>query len=301
MSTNILLSLHFGMSLASNRELDKLFKDYYDWKRRAYPEWGGYNNLLEDFSDEGVKQKKEACKRFYERSQKLKWDTTEYQIYLLVLQSEINPCVRNHSWGKYFAPITHLDGVQNTAPFLIPYIENKQDFHDGITTLRGIPKMIEQIIHQLKEGVKRKITHAKESLKGIDQQIQQISYEDFIEPFSDAKKFGNVKIAKKIINSGVIPAFKNLYNYINNTYSKNLRPKPGLSSNSHGKEIYQEILYYYLGINITAEEVHKIGLEEVSYITKQSKSLIKRLGHNRTIKCDTCNEVSDTKLTNILL
>ena len=287
-SAKFLLSLQFGMLTASNKELDILFEDYFDWKRKSYPEWSydKYQDLLEDYSDEGVKEKKEDCKRFLERSQKLKWDTTEYEIYLLVLQSELKPCVRNHNWGKYFAPITHIDGVQNRIPDLIysTFIESKQDFDNVMARLGGIPTMIEQIIYQLNEGIKGNITHAKEALKGIDKQFQRINYEDFIEPFLTAKKFGDVQNAKKIINTKVIPAFEKLHKYVNNTYSKFLRPEPGLLSNNHGKQIYQEILYYYLGTNITAEEIHKIGLDEVKHITRQAKSIIRKLGYNMNVQ-----------------
>ena len=49
---------------------------------------------------------------------------------------------------------------------------------------------------------------------------------------------------------------KNQLNNIIQTFSsRHLRPTPGLSSNNNGKLHYQQLLNWYLGTNLTAEEV----------------------------------------------
>ena len=219
--------LNFSLCSANNAELQKLFEDYFNWKLQTYPEWAsengykGYNDKLEDLSDHGYKMKYEKCKKFLERSKSLTGETSEYETYRLILVHEVEPCVKNHDWGKYFPPINTMGNIQSKLPKLISKmkIQSSKDFNDTLARLRAVPKMINQIIHQLNEGISHKITYARESIVLTPIVIGNIEDSPFLKPFMQTQDdFGNIEVVKKLVKHRVLPALQSLNNFLENTY-----------------------------------------------------------------------------------
>lgn len=218
--------LKFYLCSANNEELHKLFDEYFTWKLETYPEWASengykeYNNKLEDFSDHGYKMKHEKCKKFLERSKALKGDTSEYETYRLILVHEIEPCVKNQDWGKYFPPINSMGNIQSKLPQLISRmkIKSSKDFNNTLARLRAIPRMINQIIHQLNEGISHRITYARESIVLRPMIVENIEDSPFLKPFLEAQDFGDIRSAKKVIKHRVLPSFGSLNDFIEKTY-----------------------------------------------------------------------------------
>ena len=57
------------------------------------------------------------------------------------------------------------------------------------------------------------------------------------------------------------PAF-----HISQRYQPNTRPDIGLCSLPNGQELYQQVLRWHLSVNMTAREIHDLGLQEVNRI-----------------------------------
>ena len=76
-----------GNQEEKNGELDKLFTDYFEWKKRMYPEWAseqgfkGYNKLVENYSMEAISKKISDCVEFSKRVDSLTAYTEDYEIY----------------------------------------------------------------------------------------------------------------------------------------------------------------------------------------------------------------------------
>ena len=52
------------------------------------------------------------------------------------------------------------------------------------------------------------------------------------------------------------------------TYMMNTRPQEGIGSLPDGDAAYQSCLKYYLTVDMSADEVHQLGLSEVDRIAK---------------------------------
>ena len=105
--------------------------------------------------------------------------------------------------------------------------------------------MINQIIFQLNEEISHNITFARESLQHTNKQLKSLTSTNldnspFLQPFLKSKrKFGDIEVVKKIVRFRVLPAFKGLHDFLENSYFHFLRPLPGVLSNHKGKEFYQ--------------------------------------------------------------
>ena len=84
------------LSYCSDKDLMNLFEEYFDWRLKKYPGWSSihgftkYDDLLEDFSAEGIEAKRNECRKFYERAKELKAGSSDYETYRLIFLVRIN-------------------------------------------------------------------------------------------------------------------------------------------------------------------------------------------------------------------
>jgi len=127
-----------------------------------------------------------------------------------------------------------LDDNENLYPTNLTYKKSREKDFD---------KLIISSIQKAKEGLKLKITFPKIIIK---------------------KFMDNIKNYKR---------FSNLYNFIKNHYYPFCRNEIGLCYLKNGKEIYSNLLKENTGyLDITPEEVHKLGLELLKDVKKNSKN-----------------------------
>ncbi len=76
-----------------------------------------------------------------------------------------------------------------------------------------------------------------------------------------------------------------LANYLKSEYLRKTRPEIGATSLPNGEEFYNACLKFHTSTDLSAKEIHEIGLREVDRIEANMRSVIKELGHdNLSIK-----------------
>ncbi len=78
----------------------------------------------------------------------------------------------------------------------------------------------------------------------------------------------------KVVRDEVQPALVELKNYITGDYSKHTRSKEGVLSLPNGKSFYKECLTWHLETEMTPEEVHEKGLQEIKRIKSKMLEVI---------------------------
>ena len=85
---NIVLSIIFLCQPSfgvSNDSLEKLFQDYFDWKKETYPEWAsqrgfeGFSHLVENYTVESIMARGKKCQEFFDRSDGLEASSDDYE------------------------------------------------------------------------------------------------------------------------------------------------------------------------------------------------------------------------------
>ena len=90
---------------------------------------------------------------------------------------------------------------------------------------------------------------------------------------SKAEKEKLCNQAEEAIAKSVQPGMKRLREYIANDYLKNTRPNIGASSLPDGENFYKECIQFHTSTNLTAKEIHEIGLGEVARIENEMKEV----------------------------
>ncbi|KAK3577982.1 hypothetical protein CHS0354_013644 [Potamilus streckersoni] len=75
-----------------------------------------------------------------------------------------------------------------------------------------------------------------------------------------------------------------LASYLNKIYFKHTRSQWGVSSFDQGKEYYRACLKWHLSIDISPEDVHQKGLDEVDRINREMLQVTKKLNFPGTVR-----------------
>jgi len=289
---------------AVSDSLDELFENYFEWKLKTYPEWAtsehirGYNNLVEDFSMEAIRNKVEKCKEFYDRSKKLNPKSSDYKIYQKILEDEILPCINNFRLKSYlFPPVNIMENIAVLYPKLIKDtdLDSLRDYQDLLQRLSNLPRLLDQILELLRTGLQEGVVFAKESLQGVDEKFEKlqgpVNESIFFSRFRDMSGSLGRHVVDRIQTSAfnlteneILPKFRVLQEFLRYEYSPKLRQTPGISSIPNGEEFYKANLQFHLGSDISPAEIKQFGEDEISRLIEGCKTIISDLGHNMTFK-----------------
>ena len=286
---------------ARNETLEELMEDYFQWKLRSYPEWAtlegfpGYNHLVEDFSLEGILKRGEQCQEFLHRSCLVEAEGARAAGHQDIMEEELGVCVEGMQYKGYLLPpINFLEGLQVEYPRLVRERERTPlgsiaDYEDLLARVKLLPRMVGQVEELLREGVRQGVTYARESLTNVDQQFEALqvpaNVSDFYVRFRDMPgSLGRHVVgrmqgeAHRVVGEELLPALRRLQDYLKYEYSAALRGAPGVSSMQGGKEFYTAVLKWHTSTDMTPQEVHDIGLEEVAAIRTSVDELLVELG-----------------------
>lgn len=191
---------------------------------------------------------------------------------------------------KYF-PINFLSGWHTyfaDAPANMAFL-NAQDYDNFLISLKDYPRFNRENIDLMSEGIKAGFVHACESFRNYDQTIKQHIVSDaedsalfqpftrFPATFTSQQKQNYSKTAKQLINSHVIPSYQTMLDFFTQQYMPNCRKKAGISSIQGGKEYYAYAIEYYTTTDLTAQQIHDLGLSEVARIKTEMMAIIGQL------------------------
>jgi uncharacterized protein (DUF885 family) len=80
--------------------------------------------------------------------------------------------------------------------------------------------------------------------------------------------------AKKAIEEGVIPSFKKVKSFFEDNYYLTTRDEIGVRSTPRGNDFYQNRINFYTTLDLNAEQIHQIGLDEVARIRLEMDKII---------------------------
>ncbi|CAL4234254.1 unnamed protein product, partial [Meganyctiphanes norvegica] len=84
--------------------------------------------------------------------------------------------------------------------------------------------------------------------------------------------------AQEVIANKVLPAYRKLKVFITEEYLPKCRAEIGVTSLPEGEEFYQACLNFHTSTNLTAKEVHAIGLKEVQRIEVEAEMTASEIG-----------------------
>ncbi|GEM_PF-31571 len=187
-------------------------------------------------------------------------------------------------FGRFY---NNLVDLHERAP-----METTEDYRNYIKRLESIPRYFDQYMERFSKGLETGFTTPKVLFEeeytnqGIMRQIVEMAEEsDFYEPFkkfpssiSENERKKLKEEGREVIMNSVVPAYRELMDFMENEYIPNARESIGVSDLPGGSEYYDHLVKYHTTLPMTAEEVYEKGLEEVERIRGEMLEIIDDLG-----------------------
>ena len=172
---------------------------------------------------------------------------------------------------------------------------NYHDFENFLLRSKGFVRWMDQAIENMREGIKRGVVQPKPVVESMIPQMRaQIltRAEDSVlfTPVRESKVLSaeeKAKISKEysqFINESLTPLFKKMTEFLEKEYLPAARNTDGLSALPNGKAWYEFQVRTHTNLQISADEIHELGLSEVRRIHSEMMNIARQTGFKGSLK-----------------
>jgi uncharacterized protein (DUF885 family) len=308
MSILVFFSCNFNND--KSLEIAQVFENYYQESLKLYPLQATsqgdlrYNDFLpNDLSDEFRKKEKEFY-TFYKSQLNNFPDHTLNENDLLskkVLLWECDLSLKRLTFNEQYTPINQMWTLQLTigqyaAGLSAQPFKTVKDYNDWLKRINDYLIWLETAEERMKQGIKNEIVLPKSLIKKVIPQLKTILNPDlnhnlffsparqFPESFSDKDKSILTEKYTEMVLNKIIPAYKKLSDFMSDQYLDAGRSSSGISAFEDGLDYYNYSIKLYTTTELTADEIHNIGLKEVAKISSEMEKIKRKVGFNGDLK-----------------
>ena len=254
-----------------------------------------FNTLWPDYSIEKINKDHEHTLKVIQELEMMSVDnfSDENKLnYRLFLDGYKNSADK-HQYQIHLLPFSHRGGIQlqhETAETLP--LRNFQQYMDWISRLEKLDDVIDQYIALANQGIENQVMPPKVLMSRVLNQIKLQNVDSYINsPFYDAFEVLPDEISNQeqeqireqaqiTITNVVIPSYVKLLNFFENSYYPNCRDTIGISDIKNGSKYYELIARQFTTTELTPDEIHNIGLSEVSRIKNEMFKIMDQVQWN---------------------
>lgn len=222
-----------------------------------------------------------------------------------LMKQDLENELEDFKYLLYDYPVNQMHGMQAEIPAFLINMHSIEDINDAeayISRLNAMKPLFDQLVINLKSREEsgilppkfvfaKVIEDSKNVIKGVpfdNSKKESTLLADFKSKLdkielADTDKTKLVNNARKALLENVKPAFKNLITL--------LKDQQGRATTDHGvwkfpkgKEFYNNALQRTTTTDMTANQIHVLGLNEVKRIHGEMKEIMKKVGYKGTLQ-----------------
>jgi uncharacterized protein (DUF885 family) len=278
-------------------DLHRLFQERHEWELREFPEsamrLGDYTHAhrVTDNSLAAIERRHHATVDYLQRLRAIdslrlgEQDLVSYELFDLRLERDI----RDHRFRTFLAPIGQRSGPHQSIALMSEGVRFRTqiDYENYLTRLEAMPRSVDNAIERMKLGVSEGRTPPKVVLLGVESQIDALLADGGLDMLAEPLDELPSHIAEPVANAlrirfdtsampKVRAALQRLRTYFVEDYLPNCRTAIGASALPDGGAFYAHQLWKMTTTDMTAEEIHRLGLSEVARIRAEMMEVIRR-------------------------
>jgi uncharacterized protein (DUF885 family) len=187
-------------------------------------------------------------------------------------------CSLTSDWGF------HMEFAQ--LPSAVP-LRTTKDYENYVARLRDFPRYAREHVALLREGLRTGFTLPRVALEGYDATIRAhvvdgptrsalyAPLRDFPAsvPAADHERLRAAGAAA--VAEAVVPAFRDLLDFFTKDYLPGARRTIAAADLPNGRDYYAHCVRKYTTLDVSAEDVHQLGLREVARIRSEMEDVIR--------------------------
>jgi prolyl oligopeptidase len=279
-------------------QLHQIFDDYWDHLLRENPLMATshgdlrYNDQLGEVGLDARRKSNEADRDFLSRLQKIERAhlSADDQLNYDLLEGQLKWQMEEYQFGSYLEAVHQRSGFHLFLPRFherIP-LRTQKHYHDYLSRLKAIPAVIAETRELLLEGIRTGRTPARPVVEAVPQQIAALLvkpiedfplYQPFVNfpsTFSEEAQNDLRQRGTSVLRNEVLPAFETFAKFYKEEYFPKAKPEIGATQRyEDGEKFYAFRIRRFTTTNLTAKEIHEIGLREVTRIKGRMAEIIK--------------------------
>jgi len=285
---------------ANRKELNQIFKDYWEDNLKHDPEFAStlgdkrYNDQISDYS---VK----AYNAGLEREQTLMMRlgavdvaglTDQEKISRELLLREFAEDQEAADFKEWEMPVNQMGGIHTTYPQLVASLSftTVKDYDDWIARLHLLPAAFDQVTQNMSLGMEDHRVPPKFLLEKALAQVKAMAAQKPEEsPLAlplkrfptDIKPAEQERIKTEMLDAiqkEVLPAYMRFARFMEVGYVPAGREAPGIDALPDGAKYYAFRIKRTTTTDLTADQIHQIGLDEVKKDEAEMLAIAKKLG-----------------------
>lgn len=293
---SLLLLFQSSIAVANNQQFEWLLEAIWQTELVNDPVLASsqgdtrYNDRLVDMRPSALAQRDRQYRDFLSQLDQVdpKSLTRSEQITLKMQRYRLQNYVDKYAFQAHLFPITSETGFHvkiASLPRLV-HFKSAKDYRHYLARLASVPAYFEQQISWMRKGIEQGMVQPKIVLTGFEDSIAAYIKENaqdsgFYRPFKhmvtsvpSAEQDILRAQAKDLISRKVIPAYQYFYDFMVEQYIPNAKTNIAAKSWTNGLAYYQNRSEYYTTTQLNADEIHRIGLSEVSRIRTAMQKVI---------------------------
>ncbi len=209
----------------------------------------------------------------------------------LVYRAQIAALLDNQRFREYEKPLNGDSSFwSNFAAEARRTFHTKEEYRNYLAQLNDVPRYFGEEIANMRAGLARGFTPPKITLEGRDKSISSVSDAKpeevvFFQPFKQmpaaipaAEQEALKAEGLKAIREKVIPAHAELLKFMRDEYIPHAKVTLAAESYPDGKAYYQSKIVEFTTTNLSAAQIHQIGLDEMARIRGEMQEVMKQVG-----------------------
>ncbi len=283
-------------SNSSVEALHRLFESAWERQLQENPSFASrlgdrrYNDRWEDRSLEAIQKSHDLDRETLARLRALSRDDLPpaEQLNYDLFERFYEDRVQSYGFREFVVPLNQRGGVQ-TAHELAEALDfgTTRDYEDWLARLRTIEVLVEQTMTLMRTSIAGGYVPPRIIMERIPDQIaaqivQEPADSPFYAPFRKMPEtIGSAEAdrlsseARAAIRTIVVPAYERFHTFFEKEYLPVTRRTVGIWDWPEGGAIYQHRIKHFTTTELSADDIHEIGLAEVERIRAEMQKIIR--------------------------
>ncbi len=292
-------SAYAADATAPTTRLHELFDREWEWRIKEFPELATsvgrheYDDRLTTVAPEDLARRAEATKGFLTELKAIDTatlspdDQTSAQVFRRQLETRLADLDLDDDEMPFNADSGfHSEFAQ--LPDSVP-LGSVRDYDNYLSRLEAWPTIVMQRIALMRHGLERGFTVPKATLAGYEKTISAHVVEDptksvFWAPLAHLPATFPAPERERLLARGraavqrAVSGYRTFLEFYSNEYYPKARTTLGASEMPGGADYYQQQIRKYTTLDLSPEQIHRIGLAEVERIGQEMERVMKSTG-----------------------
>jgi uncharacterized protein (DUF885 family) len=281
-------------------QLDALIDEVWAFQLRENPLLAtycgvhAYNDRLPRISEADAQRRVSQYRTYLARLERIGGQAlpADAQLNRDLLARMLGDEIADLSFGVHRMLLSKMHGAHVSfpdLPLVVP-LRDADDYEDYLARLCAFPGYIEQQIEQMRYGISTGHVAARAAVTGVDDAIRPLLVEDpagsplyaafarFPATMPEGERSRLAEAGRAAVAEAVVPAYARLLRFVTDEYLPAAREELGANALPDGEAFYTHCVRKYTTLDLSPQEVHATGLEEMGRIGDEMRAILAQVG-----------------------